>query len=157
MDKPFPSLAQTPSLLLLHDSTPFSLTFSQIVSSQILLSICETFPAPTFLLPPLILLSLLLHPKSPTLPLLSSLPSSFLFSVSFSCLSLLVSSLLLPLLLPPSAFSILIFPALVSTVSHIPLDTSSFSPLLFSNLSLGCGVLTMASLISLSTSVHLSH
>ena len=103
-------------------------------------------------LPPTLLL-LPLHPIS--LPL-SLLLSSSSFSVSSFYSSPLSSFQLLSLLLLSFAFSILIFLALVSTIYHTLLDTSSFSLPLFSNQSQDCGKLAMASPKSLSISAHQS-
>ena len=70
----------------------------------------------------------------------------------FFCFFLLSLSLL-----PPFVSSNLTFLTLVSTVFYTPLGISSFLLPLFSNLFLGCGVLTMASPKLLSTSVPLLH
>ena len=107
------------------------------------LSTCKIFSelASSLQLQTLPLLSLC--PISLTLLLLSlfllyHLPLSSSFSV-FLCLFLLTYLPLLSYFLPPSVSTILTFLTLVSTASHILLDTLSSSPLLFSNQFLGCG------------------
>ena len=91
----------------------------------------------------------------PNLPFLSYL--FHLYCLFLFLLFPLISFLSLLLLLLPFAFATLIFPALVSATSCTPLDTLSFSPLLFSNQFPDCGKLAMAFPKLLSTSTPQSH
>ena len=154
---PSSSLAQNLLSHLLHDSTTSSLASSYLLFFQRHGSTCGTFEVPISWLLLQILLFSLLHLKSPILLLLSSLPlfySSFVFLFLFFFLlfSLLFSSSSFF-----SCFSTLIFFALVSTAFHIPLDISSFSPLLFSSQSQDCGEQAMAFSRSHSTFAPQSH
>ena len=110
------------------------LTYSHLLSSQKYESICGILKEPISWLSLLTLLLFLSYSKSPILLSSFSPPSSFLFFI-FSSFSFLyfAPSLFASFSLLLSVFATPIFFALISTISHICLDTSSSLLLLSSS------------------------
>ena len=118
----------------------FLWAFFHFVSFQKCKFTCKNILVPVFLLPS--------HPKFPTFLPPSLFPLFFSYSIFFSFLPSSSVFSLFPLLsfsLFHFVFTIYAFPALVSTVFHIYLDTLSSLLLPSSNQSQSCGEQSMTS------------